>query len=95
MVPILNPDVVTQVGYSADAWSIDTDRLIQVDGRGARYFGHDFLSSPIQIYRKSLAQKIAPGHALAFRRILQLRWFQDEDADHDAEHRFARRFHAR
>ena len=29
MVPILNPKVVTEIGFHADAWDIDTDLLIQ------------------------------------------------------------------
>ncbi len=36
MVPILNPDIVTQAGYHADAWDIDTDRLIQNFAREVR-----------------------------------------------------------
>ena len=36
IVPILNAGVVTQVGYHAEAWDIDTDRLIQNFAREAR-----------------------------------------------------------
>lgn len=38
-VPILNPEVVTQVGYRDDAWDIDTDLLIQNFAREARANG--------------------------------------------------------
>lgn len=36
MVPILNLDVVTQIGYNSNAWNIDTDRLIQNFAREVR-----------------------------------------------------------
>ncbi|MGJ8585272.1 MAG: NAD(P)/FAD-dependent oxidoreductase [Marinosulfonomonas sp.] len=39
MVPILNPDCVTQVGHHADAWNIDTDLLIQNFARTVRANG--------------------------------------------------------
>lgn len=39
MVPILDPGVVTRVGYHADAWDIDTDALIQSFARRLRAAG--------------------------------------------------------
>ncbi len=36
MVPILDPRVVTRAGYHAEAWDIDTDRLIQNFAREVR-----------------------------------------------------------
>jgi glycine/D-amino acid oxidase-like deaminating enzyme len=39
MVPILNPAAVTRAAYSAEAWDIDTDRLLQGFAREARAGG--------------------------------------------------------
>ncbi len=39
LVPILDPEKVTQVGHHAEAWDIDTDRLIQNFAREARAHG--------------------------------------------------------
>lgn len=36
MVPVLNPEVVTQAAYHSEAWDIDTDRLIQNFAREVR-----------------------------------------------------------
>lgn len=44
MVPILNPDVVTHVGYHEAAWNIDTDRLIQNFAREVRANGGHVLT---------------------------------------------------
>lgn len=39
MVPILNPATVTRAAYSAEAWDIDTDRLLQGFAKQARANG--------------------------------------------------------
>ncbi|MEF3048552.1 NAD(P)/FAD-dependent oxidoreductase [Pseudotabrizicola sp. L79] len=39
MVPILNPDVLTQASFAAHAWDIDTDLLLQGFARKARAHG--------------------------------------------------------
>lgn len=39
MVPILNPATVTRAAFSAEAWDIDTDRLLQGFARDARAAG--------------------------------------------------------
>jgi glycine/D-amino acid oxidase-like deaminating enzyme len=44
MVPILDPDVITQAGYHAAAWDIDTDLLIQNFAREARAKGGQILT---------------------------------------------------
>jgi D-arginine dehydrogenase len=44
MVPILDPAVVTQIGYHADAWDIDTDLLIQNFAREVRANGGQVLT---------------------------------------------------
>lgn len=44
MVPILNPDVVTQVGFNPDAWNIDTDLLMQNFAREVRSNGGSVLT---------------------------------------------------
>jgi D-arginine dehydrogenase len=38
-VPVLNPDVVKTAAYHADAWDIDTDRLIQDHAKSIRAHG--------------------------------------------------------
>ncbi|MBF9029117.1 FAD-dependent oxidoreductase [Rhodobacterales bacterium HKCCE3408] len=43
LVPILNPDVVRRAGYRAEAWDIDTDRLIQNFAREMRGNGGTIL----------------------------------------------------
>jgi len=43
-VPILNPNTVTEVGYHAGAWDIDTDLLIQNFSREVRQFGGKVLT---------------------------------------------------
>ncbi len=45
MVPILNSDAVTQVGYHADAFDIDTDLLIQNFAREVRANGGEVLTN--------------------------------------------------
>lgn len=44
MVPILN-DTVTRVGYHADAWDLDTDRLVQNFARDVRASGGEVRTS--------------------------------------------------
>ncbi len=44
MVPILNPDVVTEIGYHASSWDIDTDLLIQNFARESRANGGQILT---------------------------------------------------
>ncbi|MCK0126607.1 FAD-binding oxidoreductase [Gelidibacter sp. F2691] len=39
LMPILNPDVLCGAGYHADAWDIDTDRLVQGFARETRQNG--------------------------------------------------------
>ena len=39
MVPILNPDVTDRAAYPAEAWDIDTDKLVQTFARTARANG--------------------------------------------------------
>ncbi len=45
LLPILNPDVITQAAYDADAFDIDTDRLIQNFAREVRSNGGQVLTS--------------------------------------------------
>ena len=45
LVPILKPEVVTQVGYHADAFDIDTDLLIQNFAREVRANGGEVLTN--------------------------------------------------
>ncbi len=44
MVPVLNPEVVRDVGYHAEAWDLDTDRLIQNFAREIRANGGQVLT---------------------------------------------------
>ncbi len=39
MVPVLDPERITQAGYHAEAWDIDTDRLLQLFAREIRTHG--------------------------------------------------------
>ena len=57
MVPILNPEVVTQVGYHADAFDIDTDLLIQNFAREVRANGGEVLTNQ----RVSKISQVAGG----------------------------------
>ena len=53
-VPILDPSVITQVGHHAEAWDIDTDRLIQNFAREARGNGATFhLNSRVADIRRT------------------------------------------
>ncbi|MEM9438732.1 MAG: FAD-dependent oxidoreductase, partial [Pseudomonadota bacterium] len=52
-VPILNPEKVRRAGYHAEAWDIDTDRLIQHFARTIRHHGGQVLpgAEAISIHR--------------------------------------------
>ena len=45
MVPVLNPKVVREVGFHAEAWDLDTDRLIQNFAREIRANGGQVLTA--------------------------------------------------
>ncbi len=45
MVPILNCDVVTEIGYHSSAWDIDTDLLMQSHVREAKLHGAEILTN--------------------------------------------------
>lgn len=44
IVPILNPETVAHIGYHAEAWDMDTDRLMQNFAKEARGNGGDILT---------------------------------------------------
>ena len=45
MVPILNPDAVGHAAYDADAWDLDTDRILQDHARAIRAAGGEVLTN--------------------------------------------------
>ncbi|WP_432449433.1 NAD(P)/FAD-dependent oxidoreductase [Aliiroseovarius marinus] len=47
LMPILNPDALCGAGYHADAWDIDTDRLVQSFARETRQNGEIVTGAPV------------------------------------------------
>ena len=67
MVPVLDPAVVTDTGYHAEAWDIDTDRLIQAFAREARAHGGQVLTGhEVQAIRRAGSDWVAETARGAF-----------------------------
>jgi glycine/D-amino acid oxidase-like deaminating enzyme len=55
VLPILNPDTVAFAATHAEAWDIDTDRLIQLFARVARGNGQVLTNAPVAAIRRTAA----------------------------------------
>jgi glycine/D-amino acid oxidase-like deaminating enzyme len=71
-VPILNPEVLTRAAYDADAWDIDTDRLIQGFAREVRRHGGTVLTGRrvSAIARDGAGWQVTAGDAEFHARVL-------------------------
>jgi glycine/D-amino acid oxidase-like deaminating enzyme len=71
-VPILNRAVLTHAAYDADAWDIDTDRLIQSFAREVRRYGGEVLTGRrvTAIARRGGGWQVTAGEAEFRARIL-------------------------
>ncbi|MEM9757095.1 MAG: FAD-binding oxidoreductase, partial [Pseudomonadota bacterium] len=72
-VPILNPDHVRRAAYTADAWDIDTDRLMSGYARTARRHGAQIVThAPVaQITRTEGGWRVRAGsHEIAARILI-------------------------